>query len=404
MSNPNEPTTIGRVNHFFFLIAGFLSFFLALVYFYLEDRYLSFEIFNKLDLLNKRINDDVPGVLAATGAAFIAIWAVIYSVHSAEHRAHSDWVRAQNSEFEVWRTATNGILIANNRRLREFVNYWIPPLASNFPRLDQWTPADIARQYILVYKRAFSGERFILPRTLQELSTKMDERESTFRTVRAMARRDRELALEIGIVSVSEASLQSWIDELTNALAPVEDAIGRQMNDGEDNGEYRMMDVMLDPMSELRWLRMAHLGGIDEWIWLCLVATGSVSSSHMRRLGLSESQSWIEGFQYFRKAFELSEDDDIRYSPLDSIVGDALWSGLVSGYRRKVAMIDAFSQYAEPENFGGDDDFARFASKGNVAMMRRTLGQKAAHNFLSGISSDIPIVYDMPTYLGIRTD
>ena len=232
----------------------------------------------------------------------------------------------------------------------------------------------------------------------------MDEKDSSFRSIRAIARRDKELALEIGIVAVSDAGLQSWINELTHALAPVEDAIGRQLNNSIDDGVYKMMDVMLDPMSELRWLRLAHLGGVDEWIWLCLVATGSISSSHMRRLGISETQSWIEGFQYFYDSNSNYELDDFNYSPLDSIVGDALWNGLVSGYRRKIAMIESFSRYSKSDDFGGDKDFALMASVGDVASMRRVLGQTAADNFLAGISSGMPLVYDMPSYLGIKTD
>jgi hypothetical protein len=401
MSKPGSQSMAGRVSHFFFLLAGFSCFGLAMWYFYIENRNTEFK-FVGINILDPKISDDVPAVLAATGAAFIAIWAVIYSVHRADHRAHNDWVRGQLADFESWRTSTNGTLIANQRRLQSFIiNHWIPPLGTTFPKLNQWSPSKISLQFLAAYRRAFPSEPFVLPRTLQEISSKMEEKDSSFREIRAIARRDKELALEIGVVSVTEENLQSWISDITNALAPVEDAIGRQHLESVDFYSVQSKIAMLDPMSELRWVRLAFLGNIENWIWLNLVATGSIASAHMRKLGQTQDQSWIEGLVYFYEAntdFVLFKD----YDPLDSLMGDALWFGLISGYRRKSAMIEAFSKFTVSDIRDDDEEFAELAAKGEVALMRQTIGKAAADRFLE--QPETPLVYDMPSYLGIKLD
>jgi len=398
MSKPGSQSIAGKISHLFFLLAGFSCFGLAMWYFYIENRRAEFK-FVGIDILDPKISDDVPAVLAATGAAFIAIWAVIYSVHRSDHRAHSDWVRGQLSEFESWRTSTNGILIANQRRLQSsIINHWIPPSSTQFPQLNQWPPSRIALQFLSSYRRAFTSEPVVLPRTIQEIFSKMEEKDSSFREVRGFARRDRDLALEIGVVSITEESLQSWIDDITNALAPVEDAIGRQYYSSVDPQTIQNNNAMLDPMSELRWVRLAFLGNIENWIWLSLVATGSIASAHMRRIGLTQNQSWIEGLVHF---YESNTDLTLYkdYSPLDSYVGDSMWHGLISGYQRKWAMIEAFSKFTVSDIREDDGEFAKLAANGEVALMRQTIGKAAADRFLN--QSETLLVYDMPSYLGI---
>jgi hypothetical protein len=115
---------------------------------------------------------------------------------------------------------------------------------------------------------------------------------------------------------------------------------------------------------------------------------------------MTDQQSWLIGLLHF---FEIPVEDlgpEARLTFSDSIVGDALWIGLVSGYRRKKAMIDAFSQPVQSENFGGNEKLAQLALTGDVAQMRRLIGQLAAEGFLEGYSVFGPPVYNLASFLG----